>query len=73
MASHVNLIPWNFVEGEENYSRPSRNRVRAFERALRDANVAVSIRETRGLEANAACGQLRNAWVKQPVDEAPSP
>jgi 23S rRNA (adenine2503-C2)-methyltransferase len=30
-------------------------------------NVPASIRQTRGLEAAAACGQLRNAFQKDPI------
>jgi 23S rRNA (adenine2503-C2)-methyltransferase len=33
--------------------------VEAFRRALQDRHVAVSVRASRGLDADAACGQLR--------------
>ncbi len=56
--SHVNLIPYNPIE-EVDYQRPSPQRVKAFEKALKDQKIAVSIRYSRGLEADAACGQLR--------------
>lgn len=35
--------------------------------ALEKGGVPVSIRVTRGLEAAAACGQLRNAHQKEPL------
>lgn len=56
--SHVNLIPYNPIT-EVDYKRPSRERVEAFSQRLRDRHVATSVRYSRGLEANAACGQLR--------------
>ena len=35
--------------------------------ALEKGGVPVSVRVTRGLEAAAACGQLRNAHQKEPL------
>ncbi len=35
--------------------------------ALQRGGVPVSVRVTRGLEAAAACGQLRNAHQKEPL------
>ncbi|MFP4133669.1 MAG: 23S rRNA (adenine(2503)-C(2))-methyltransferase RlmN [Halothece sp.] len=56
--THVNLIPYNPIS-EVDYQRPDKKRIQAFQSALEDANIAVSIRYSRGLEADAACGQLR--------------
>lgn len=56
--SHVNLIPYNPIS-EADYQRPSRQRIEAFAKILRQKNIAATIRYSRGLEANAACGQLR--------------
>lgn len=36
---------------------------------LEKAGVPVSVRITRGLEAAAACGQLRNMHQKEPLQE----
>jgi len=66
MRSHVNLIPWNPVD-ESEFKRPSRNSVRRFVAVLEKAGIGCSIRETRGLEAAAACGQLRNSNQKTPL------
>ncbi|KAG9128724.1 hypothetical protein Leryth_025231 [Lithospermum erythrorhizon] len=63
---HVNLIPFNTVEGSE-YQRPSKKRVHAFVNALELRKVTVSVRQTRGLDASAACGQLRNQFQKSPL------
>jgi 23S rRNA (adenine2503-C2)-methyltransferase len=56
--THVNLIPYNPIS-EVDYQRPNQKRIQAFQSALEDANIAVSVRYSRGLEADAACGQLR--------------
>jgi 23S rRNA (adenine2503-C2)-methyltransferase len=56
--SHVNLIPYNPIE-EVDYKRPTRDRIEAFVNVLQQQNTAVSVRYSRGLEADAACGQLR--------------
>ena len=56
--SHVNLIPYNPIE-EADYERPTAESINVFKSILEGQNIAVSIRYSRGLEANAACGQLR--------------
>jgi 23S rRNA (adenine2503-C2)-methyltransferase len=56
--SHVNLIPYNPI-AEEDFQRPSPAAVEAFRRVLADRHTAVSVRASRGLDADAACGQLR--------------
>ena len=56
--SHVNLIPMNPIDGSP-LSPPSRRRALAFESVLRAAGISVTIRATRGLDIDAACGQLR--------------
>jgi len=56
--SHVNLIPYNPIQ-EVDYKRPTEQRVQAFVAGLKQRHIAVSVRYSRGLEADAACGQLR--------------
>ena len=56
--SHVNLIAYNPIE-EEEFKRPTPPRIEAFRRVLERRGVAVSLRASRGLDQNAACGQLR--------------
>ncbi|CAL5189993.1 unnamed protein product [Lathyrus oleraceus] len=63
---HVNLIPFNPIEGSE-FRRPYRKAVQAFVNALESAKITTSVRQTRGLDANAACGQLRNNFQKNPL------
>jgi 23S rRNA (adenine2503-C2)-methyltransferase len=56
--SHVNLIPYNPIS-EVDYQRPSTRRIQTFVEQLEVDHIAVSVRRSRGLEADAACGQLR--------------
>lgn len=56
--AHVNLIPWNDVEGLP-YHRPHDDDLRRFIDALRRAGVSVKVRKRKGSEIDAACGQLR--------------
>ncbi|MDJ0727559.1 MAG: 23S rRNA (adenine(2503)-C(2))-methyltransferase RlmN [Prochloraceae cyanobacterium] len=58
--SHVNLIPYNPIN-EVDYQRPDKSRIKAFRDILEQKHVAVSVRYSRGLEADAACGQLRSS------------
>ncbi len=57
-AFHVNLIPWNPVYGVH-YRQPGRERVEAFAQALRGRGIPATVRLERGVEIDAACGQLR--------------
>jgi 23S rRNA (adenine2503-C2)-methyltransferase len=55
--SHVNLIPLNPTPGSR-WTGSSRPRIDAFVEILREAGVPVTVRDTRGREIEAACGQL---------------
>jgi 23S rRNA (adenine2503-C2)-methyltransferase len=55
---HVNLIPWNEVEGAAFRASPPA-RVSAFHERLRARGVVVHVRRRRGALVDAACGQLR--------------
>ncbi|XP_010507638.2 PREDICTED: uncharacterized protein LOC104784287 [Camelina sativa] len=63
---HVNLIPYNPIEGSE-YKRPYKKAVLAFAAALESRKITASVRQTRGLDASAACGQLRNKFQESSV------
>ena len=63
--SHVNLIAYNPI-AEEEFRRPGPEAVEAFRRALRSRHIAVSVRASRGLDADAACGQLRRRLEGEP-------
>ncbi|MBW4473437.1 MAG: 23S rRNA (adenine(2503)-C(2))-methyltransferase RlmN [Stenomitos rutilans HA7619-LM2] len=61
--SHVNLIPYNPIS-EVDYQRPSPQRIQTFVNALKAKHVVVSVRQSRGLATDAACGQLRASAAK---------
>jgi 23S rRNA (adenine2503-C2)-methyltransferase len=54
----VNLIPFNWVDTEQGFARPERERVRAFRKILESRGINVTERVERGHEIAAACGQL---------------
>jgi 23S rRNA (adenine2503-C2)-methyltransferase len=56
--AHVNLIPYNPVEGLP-FERPSPAAIERFAGIVRAGGVSVSVRKTKGREIDAACGQLR--------------
>jgi 23S rRNA (adenine2503-C2)-methyltransferase len=56
--AHVNLIPFNDVEGLP-YRRPPDEALAAFVAELRQADISVKVRKRKGSEIDAACGQLR--------------
>jgi len=58
LHAHVNLIPYNTVEGLP-WKRPSIPRQDAFAGILRERGVSATIRREKGHDINAACGQLR--------------
>ena len=64
--AHVNLIPYNPIgvglTGVA-YERPATDRVLCFLSILREARVVAHIRQTRGDDVAAACGQLRETAV----------
>jgi 23S rRNA (adenine2503-C2)-methyltransferase len=55
---HVNLIPLNPTSGYRGHS-PARARLEEFADVLRSHGVPTTIRRNRGLDIDAACGQLR--------------
>jgi len=60
--AHVNLIPYNSIGpgiSGRLYARPARDRILAFLEILRSCDVVAHIRDTRGEDVWAACGQLR--------------
>ncbi|HEX4628269.1 MAG TPA: 23S rRNA (adenine(2503)-C(2))-methyltransferase RlmN [Gemmatimonadales bacterium] len=64
--AHVNLIPFNPVDGTP-YHAPTREGVRRFRDQVAAEGLNVTVRDTRGREADAACGQLHERVMKQRV------
>jgi len=55
---HVNLIQYNQID-EVEFKRTSLKNLQLFQSRLVNNGIAVSLRKSRGLDKNAACGQLR--------------
>lgn len=66
MRANVNLIPYNPVAGMP-YERPREQDVKRFLSTLRDRAVNAHIRRSRGLDIDAACGQLRRRQTNATV------
>ncbi len=58
LRAHVNLIPYNTVEGLE-WKRPSVARQDVFYHRLKNHGVSATIRREKGHDIAAACGQLK--------------
>ncbi len=65
-CAHVNLIPFNDVEGLP-YRRPTDEALKAFVERLRQGGLSVKVRKRKGSEIDAACGQLRRAAQEPPL------
>ncbi|NJK30871.1 MAG: 23S rRNA (adenine(2503)-C(2))-methyltransferase RlmN [Acaryochloris sp. SU_5_25] len=63
--SHVNLIPYNPI-AEVNYQRPAPKQLQQFLACLEAQHITASIRRSRGLDRDAACGQLRASHLLTP-------
>jgi 23S rRNA (adenine2503-C2)-methyltransferase len=61
--AHVNLIPFNPVE-DTPYRAPDRTSIRAFKEMVEAQGLNVTVRDTRGREADAACGQLHERVMR---------
>ena len=55
---HVNLIKYNQIN-EVEFKQSSQKNLQLFQSRLFNNGIAVSFRKSRGLDKNAACGQLR--------------
>jgi 23S rRNA (adenine2503-C2)-methyltransferase len=67
IPSKVNLIPWNPHPGAP-YRRPDDARVRDFQDQLKARGLPVYVRRSRGLDIDAACGQLAAREPFVPVE-----
>jgi 23S rRNA (adenine2503-C2)-methyltransferase len=58
LQAFVNLIPFNPIPYRD-WRPSSPERIRAFQKVLQDRGVSAAVREPRGRDIDAACGQLR--------------
>jgi 23S rRNA (adenine2503-C2)-methyltransferase len=61
--AHVNLIPFNPVE-DTPYRAPDRASIKRFKELVEAQGLNVTVRDTRGREADAACGQLHERVMR---------
>ncbi len=64
VRAFVNLIPYNPIPYQPWKPSPA-ERIAAFARILEERGVSVAVRETRGRDIDAACGQLRAQTLVQ--------
>ncbi len=62
LRAHVNVIPMNPTPGVR-WKEPTGERMRRFVSRVRDGGVEITLRDTRGRDADAACGQLLASYT----------
>jgi 23S rRNA (adenine2503-C2)-methyltransferase len=68
--AHVNLIPYNPVD-EAPYREPDPRAIARFVEQVSAQGLNVTLRDTRGREEDAACGQLRARVLAEREDSRP--
>jgi len=70
LNAHVNLIPLNPTNGYE--GKPSdAAAIRQFQQILASYNLPSTVRQRRGIEIDAGCGQLRSRWSQENGEREP--
>lgn len=64
IRSLVNLIPWNPVDGVE-YKRSEPRAIKRFQNIVERAGIRCTVRQEKGADIDAACGQLRLRDLKE--------
>ena len=65
LSCHVNLIPANSAS-DQRFRPPARNTILAFQRELKRLNINCTLRQGRGIDIDAGCGQLRSRLLTLP-------
>ncbi len=65
LSCHVNLIPANGTT-DQRFRPPARSTILAFQRELKRLNITCTLRQGRGLDIDAGCGQLRSRLLTLP-------
>ena len=63
LLCHVNLIPVNPID-EKTFQRSKLDYIKNFERILLKNGIETTVRREMGADIDAACGQLRNRYLK---------
>ena len=69
IGSLVNLIPWNPVDGVP-YRRSKADAIRRFQNVVERAGIRCTVRQEKGADIDAACGQLRLRDLKERARDA---
>jgi len=69
LDAHVNLIPLNPTD-DYAAEAPDEERVRAFQSIIRDAGLPSTVRQRRGIDVAAGCGQLKAVRRSRRLDGA---
>ena len=64
MLCHVNLIPVNEIK-ENDFKKPSKEDIELFRGVLDSYGVEATIRQEKGADIDAACGQLRRSHIEK--------
>ena len=67
---HVNLISANRT-AEQSFRPPTRSSILAFENELKRLGIACTLREGKGVDIDAGCGQLRSRLILPPRSRVP--
>ncbi len=70
LQAFVNLIPFNPIPYQDWVSSVP-ERIRMFAKVLEERGVSVAVREPRGRDIDAACGQLRANALTKPTEPDP--
>ncbi|MBN1643765.1 MAG: 23S rRNA (adenine(2503)-C(2))-methyltransferase RlmN [Dehalococcoidales bacterium] len=62
MNCHVNLIPAN-ITTDETFRPSPRSKILAFQQELKNRNINCTLRQSRGQDIDAGCGQLRSRFT----------
>ncbi|MGL4655118.1 MAG: 23S rRNA (adenine(2503)-C(2))-methyltransferase RlmN [Sarcina sp.] len=64
MLCHVNLIPVNEIK-ENDFKKPSKEDIEIFRQVLSSYGVEATVRQEKGADIDAACGQLRRSHLEK--------
>lgn len=64
MLCHVNLIPVNEIK-ENDFRKPSKEDIEIFRQILSSYGVEATVRQEKGADIDAACGQLRRSHLEK--------
>ncbi|MGL5634866.1 MAG: 23S rRNA (adenine(2503)-C(2))-methyltransferase RlmN [Sarcina sp.] len=67
MLCHVNLIPVNEIK-ENDFKKPSKEDIEKFKDVLSSYGIEATVRQEKGSDINAACGQLRRSHLEKKKD-----